>query len=92
MKTLYVYKQSGCGACEEAEKHLQEWQRGKWGKCLVVRLNTTLKDWSVTGYSPRGTPAYLVVDEKNRRLAKHEGVLTGDEIDDLMSKAEAEAA
>lgn len=68
-------------ACAQAEKYLQKWQGKKWGKVGIVRLNTTVKDWHIAGYSPKATPAYLLVDERNTAIKDHEGVLNEKELE-----------
>jgi thiol-disulfide isomerase/thioredoxin len=77
--TLYFFMQGGCGACHEATPHLQRWQR-KNRRINVITLNIGIKDWKIEGWSPKGTPGYLLVRD-NEVLRKREGVLTEDELD-----------
>lgn len=88
MKQLFVFEQLHCPACAEAEVHLQRWQAQHWADYMVIRLNVSLKDWEKHGYDPKSTPAYLLVDENGERLAKHEGVLEFDALENWVKKAE----
>lgn len=88
MKQMFVYTQTGCSACAEAEEHLTRWQSQHWADYIVIRLNVSLMDWQKNGYSPRATPAYLLVDESGEKLAKHEGVLEFDALEKWVKKAE----
>lgn len=85
MKTLYVFKQAGCSACAQAEKTLQAWQRDKWGKVGIIRLDIAVKDWTIAGYSPKATPAYLLVDERNSPVNDYEGAMSAEELDEFIS-------
>lgn len=88
MKTLYVYKQQGCAACAAAEKVLSKWQTKQWGKVGITYLNVGAKDWEIRGYSPKSTPAYLLLDENRAVLDTHEGVMTEKQLNAFVSQGD----
>ena len=84
--TLYVFIQSGCMACKAAERPLEEWRKRHRYLIPVIRLNVGLKDWEISGFSPRATPTYLLVLGADS-IASHEGILDVEEIEGWVNEA-----
>lgn len=83
--TLYFFMASGCAACHEAAPFVQRFQ-ATYPLFPVVWLNLAFKDWEINGWSPKGTPGYLLVVDNESRAATDEGALTYDELVRFVNK------
>ena len=77
---LYVYVQTGCPACAEAEPHLAELRRRHPYDLFVVPLYLDRKEWKVGGWTPNATPGYALVVE-NKLVNKKVGTMTTAELE-----------
>lgn len=80
LDVLYVFKASGCGACEAAMPHLDAWRRARGFRTTVVQLNVGLKDWSIAGFTPEATPTYLIT-RNGQPVAQYAGMMTAEELE-----------
>jgi hypothetical protein len=71
---LWVFTQEGCRACTVAKGHLDKFATAH-PDVLIMPLNVTKRDWTISGFSPVSTPAYLFTANRTA-LHNHEGILT----------------
>ena len=74
---LHVFTQRGCPHCLQAEQALSVWESGggQEGVFIIRHRLDFFPDYEISGWRPRGTPAYALVSD-GILYKTHEGVLT----------------
>jgi thiol-disulfide isomerase/thioredoxin len=82
---LYFLHMPGCHACESAMPHMKRWER-KHPQIPVVYVDLLKVNWT-NPWSPEVTPTY-VVEEPGRQRVQYPGMLTEQQLDKFIAKAE----
>lgn len=82
-RNLYFMFSPWCSHCHEAMKHLTEYQRRHGYRIPIIRLNLSLRDWTIDGWSPDKTPAYALL-EGGKLVRRHEGLMNLSELEEFL--------
>lgn len=69
---LYVFESPTCDVCKEGRPHVLALEKETRGTPPIIRLNPNLMDWNISGFRPKHTPSYAVVD-RSKVLGAVEG-------------------